>query len=68
MKRHTVFYQLVNINGRLRLKLWEPATATSCQKKRHRFAVNYSVASEMEAQQLIDQYVKANQAKARCFA
>ncbi|NJN03002.1 MAG: hypothetical protein HC873_00480 [Leptolyngbyaceae cyanobacterium SL_1_1] len=68
MKKHTVFYKLVKVNGRLRLKLWEPMAVISPKGPRHQFAVNYSVTSEIEANQLVAQYVKANRAVACCLA
>ncbi|MFE4105121.1 hypothetical protein [Almyronema epifaneia] len=68
MKNHTIFYQLINTNGKLRLKLWEPSSTVSRQGPRHRFAINYLVSSELEAQQLVAQYVRDNRAKARCLA
>lgn len=56
---HTIKYRILPETEGVCLSIWEPAPRTSNRDKPYRFSLNYKLASETEAKEMLNRYLNA---------
>ncbi|MEO0458074.1 MAG: hypothetical protein AAF152_16040 [Cyanobacteria bacterium P01_A01_bin.114] len=60
----TLCYRLTSEEAGVKLEIWEPAQITEYRKAPYHFFIRYQLASEAEAQIILDQYLIDNEFEA----
>ena len=61
---HTIHYRLTDMEDGVRLRVWEPAPKNTQRLNPYFFMVNYVLASEAEAQRVLNLYLQTNGSRA----